>query len=275
MGLAIPRAFAILRPMTEQAKKPSARIALFVTCLVDLFRPSVGFAAVKLLEDAGYTVEVPSLQTCCGQPAFNSGDTEGTRAIAKQVIEVFQPYDYVVVPSGSCGGTIKVHYPDLFADDRAWEAQAQRLADKTYELTTFLTEIAGVQKIAAKFPGLVTYHDSCASLREMGCREQPRQLLAGVTGLELNEMEETEVCCGFGGTFCVKYPEISERMVSDKVENIRRSGVQTVLAGDLGCLLNIAGRIKRLELPIRAYHVAEILADMGEGPAIGETEESS
>lgn len=261
--------------MNDRAQKPSPRIALFVTCLVDLFRPSVGFATVKLLEDAGYTVEVPSTQTCCGQPAFNSGDTEQTRAIAKQVIDTFQPYDYVVIPSGSCGGTIKVHYPDLFEDDRAWESQAQKLANKTYELTTFLTDVAGVEQVAARFNGLVTYHDSCAGLRELGCRDQPRKLLAGVTGLEVHEMDETEVCCGFGGTFCVKYPEISERMVSDKVDNIRRSGAQTVLAGDLGCLLNIAGRLKRLDSPIRAYHVAEILADMGDRPGIGENEESS
>lgn len=247
-------------------------VALFVTCLVDLFRPAVGFATVRLLEDAGYRVEVPEQQTCCGQPAYNSGDNYHAIALAKQVIETFSGYDYVVVPSGSCAGTITAHFPDLLRRDPALQDAAYRLAEKTWELTRFLTEVAGVQRLDASYDGKVTYHDSCSGLRELGIRQQPRKLLGCVSGLQLEEMEDTEVCCGFGGTFCVKYPEISTRLVSDKIEHIQGTGAATLLSGDLGCLLNIAGRMQRLGVPVRAYHVAEILADMGDQPAIGEGE---
>lgn len=244
-------------------------VALFVTCLVDLFRPSVGLAAVRLLENAGYRVEVPEAQTCCGQPAWNSGDNRRAAALAAQVLDAFRDYRHVVVPSGSCAGTLVKSYPALFADDPERLQQARDLAQRTMELTRFLTEIAGAG-VCAHFSGTATYHDSCSGLRELGIREQPRQLLSGVTGLQLREMADTEVCCGFGGTFCVKYPEISERLVSDKVATIRDSGADTVLSGDLGCLLNIAGRLQREGSPVRAFHVAEILADMGDSPAIGE-----
>ncbi len=244
-------------------------VALFVTCLVDLFRPTVGFAAVKLLEDAGCRVHVPA-QSCCGQPAYNSGDNAGARAIAAQVIAAFDGFDYVVAPSGSCAGMIKEHYPALFEGDAAMGARARDLAGRTYELISFLADIRGVDTVAAAHDGAVTYHDSCSSLREMGVKEQPRRLLGLVAGLELRELGGAEECCGFGGTFCVKYPDISLKMVDDKIADIEKTGAETVLAGDLGCLMNIAGRLRRTGSRIQARHVAEVLAGMTGAPAIGE-----
>ncbi len=246
------------------------RVALFVTCLVDLFRPSVGFAAIKLLEDAGCVVEVPPLQVCCGQPAYNSGDRDTTRAIARQVIEAFEGFEAVVAPSGSCGGMLSHHYPGLFDDDPAMKARAANLAERTYELTAFLVDVLGVRKVAARHDGAVTYHDSCSGLRELGVKEQPRRLLATVEGLTLREMKAPEVCCGFGGTFCVKYPEISNAMVGEKTADIASVGATTLLAGDLGCLMNMAGKLQREGSAVRVRHVAEVLAGMGDGPAIGE-----
>ena len=254
------------------AEVEELRVGLFVTCLVDLFRPNVGFAAVKLLEDAGCRVEVPALQTCCGQPAFNSGDLENTREIAKQVITAFEGFEHIVAPSGSCTGMLKEHYPGLFSTDAHWRGQAQAFADRCHEVVSFLTDVLGVDRLEAGFDGTCTYHDSCSGLRELGIREQPRKLLAGLEGVTLMEMEEANVCCGFGGTFCVKYPEISGRMVANKVSNVRASGADTLLAGDLGCLLNIAGRLKRESSPVKVYHVAEVLAGLADTPAIGEGE---
>jgi len=251
---------------------PQPRVALFVTCLVDLHRPAVGFAAIKLLEDAGCLVEVPPVQTCCGQPAFNSGDRRTAQDIARQVIDAFLPYDYTVAPSGSCAAMIAHHFPGLFADtDPEARGRAERLAAKTHELTSFLTDVLGVTSVAAAYKGHATYHDSCSGLREMGVKAQPRALLRGVDGLTLTEMKEPEICCGFGGTFCVKYPEISTRMVTDKTHDIAATGADTLLAGDMGCLLNIAGRLKREGSPVRVRHVAEILAGMtAEAPPIGD-----
>ena len=180
------------------------RVALFVTCLVDLFRPSVGFAAIKLLEDAGCTVEVPPLQVCCGQPAYNSGDRATARAVAAQVIEAFEGFEAVVAPSGSCGGMLAHHYPGLFDDDSEMKARAENLAQRSHELVSFLVDMLGIESVAARYDGAVTYHDSCSGLRELGVKEQPRRLLGSVQGLRLNEMKTPEVCCGFGGTFCVK-----------------------------------------------------------------------
>jgi len=249
---------------------PAPRVALFATCLVDLFRPSVGFAAVKLLEEAGCKVEVPASQTCCGQPAYNSGDRKSTAAVARQVIAAFEGYDYVVAPSGSCGGMISHHYPALFADDPAWEARAKALAAKTHELISFLVDVRGMERVAARFEGSVTYHDSCSGLRELKIKGQPRRLLKSVEGLELREMHEVEACCGFGGTFCVKYPQVSDKIVTEKARTIRETGAGTLLAGDMGCLLNMAGKLQREGASVKARHVAEVLAGMADGPAIGE-----
>lgn len=248
----------------------SPRVGLFVTCLVDLFRPSVGFAAVKLLEAAGCVVEVPRAQTCCGQPAYNSGDRADTRAVAAGVIAAFSGYDYVVAPSGSCAAMIREHYPALFAGNPVLEEKAVALATRTYELVSFLTDVRGMKKVDAAFAGRVTYHDGCSGLRELGIRDQPRALLGTVEGLDLTELTESEACCGFGGTFCVKYPEISNTMVSDKAERIEQSGADTLLAGDMGCLLNMAGKLSRRGAKVRVRHVAEVLAGMTDEPAIGE-----
>jgi L-lactate dehydrogenase complex protein LldE len=258
--------------MTEKrARTPaSPHVALFVTCLVDLIRPSVGFAALKLLRDAGAKVEVPPGQTCCGQPAYNSGDRADAIAIARQVVETFERFDYVVAPSGSCAGMIKRHYPELLSDDPAFASRAKGLAAKTYELTSFLVEVLGVTAGDAQFPATVTYHDSCSSLRELNISDAPRRLLAGVDGLTLKEMDEREVCCGFGGAFAVKYPEISMTMAEAKIRNIAASGATCVLAADLGCLLHLAGRLSRDGSPITCRHVAEVLAGMTETPAIGQ-----
>jgi L-lactate dehydrogenase complex protein LldE len=246
------------------------RVGLFVTCLVDLFRPSVGFAAVKLIEASGCTVEVPRAQTCCGQPAYNSGDRADARAIALQVIEAFEGYDYVVAPSGSCAAMLKEHYPALLRDDPMLAVKADAFAERVHELVSFLTDVRGLETVAAQFAGRVTYHDACSGLRELGIKTQPRALLAAVDGLELAEHEDAEVCCGFGGTFCVKYPEISNTMVTSKAESVESSGADTLLAGDLGCLMNMAGKLQRQGSAVRIRHVAEVLADMAEEPAIGE-----
>jgi L-lactate dehydrogenase complex protein LldE len=247
------------------------RVALFVTCLVDLHRPSVGFAAIKLLEQAGCQVEVPRAQTCCGQPAYNSGDRATTRDLAAEILDAFGGYDYIVVPSGSCGGMLKQHLPHLFDDDPNLRARADALAAKTFELISFLTEVMRFERPQTRYlGGPVTYHDSCSGLRELGVKEQPRRLLQAM-GATVTEMSDPEICCGFGGTFCVKYPDISVRMVSDKVRDIVATGAETVLAGDLGCLLNIAGRLQREGHSTKVRHVAEVLAGMtGDVPPIGE-----
>jgi L-lactate dehydrogenase complex protein LldE len=244
------------------------RVGLFVTCLVDFFRPSVGFAAVKLLEDAGYIVDMPR-QSCCGQPAFNSGDRATSRAIAEQVIGAFAPFDYVVAPSGSCAGMLKVHYPELFHGDPNWLPRAQAFADKTYELVSFLVDVAGVSKLDVACEASATYHDSCSGLRELGIRVAPRRLLGTISGLTIKEMRDADVCCGFGGTFCVKYPDISTTIVGKKAANITASGADMLLAGDLGCLLNMAGKLQRDGSTIEVRHVAEVLAGMTAEPPIG------
>lgn len=247
------------------------RVALFVTCLVDLHRPTVGFAAIRLLEEAGCQVEVPRLQTCCGQPAYNTGDRATARDLATDFVNAFGGYDYVVVPSGSCGGMLRHHVPHLFDDDPNQRAKADAIASRTYELVSFLTDVMGMNSLRARHAGgTVTYHDSCSGLRELGVKRQPRHLLEAI-GATVVEMAEPEICCGFGGTFCVKYPEISVRMVSDKTRDIASTGATTVLAGDMGCLLNIAGRLHREGHRIHTRHVAEVLAGMtDEVPAIGE-----
>jgi len=247
------------------------RVGLFVTCLVDLHRPSIGFAAIRLLERAGCQVEVPRAQTCCGQPAYNSGDRRTARDLAVGIVEAFRGYDYVVAPSGSCAGMLKQHLPHLFEDDPNLRAVADAMASRVYELVSFLTDVLGVRDTGAEgFAGTVTYHDSCAGLRELGVKQQPRDLLAAA-GVSVVEMTEPEICCGFGGTFCVKYPDISVRMVSDKTRDIVATKADSVLAGDLGCLLNMAGRLQREGHRVHARHVAEVLAGItDELPPIGE-----
>ncbi|NMG43352.1 (Fe-S)-binding protein [Aromatoleum toluvorans] len=253
--------------MTETPTR-GPRVGLFATCLMNVFRPNVGFSAVKLLEDAGCTVEVPANQTCCGQPGYNSGDYDAARALARQVIEAFEHYDYIVGPSGSCMATIRHDYPVLFQNDDVWRPRAQALSEKSWELLSFLADVLHAAPADARYDGTVTYHDSCSGLRGLGIKGQPRALLGEVDGLKLKEMEDSEVCCGFGGTFCVKYPEISEKMVEDKVRNILASGADTLVGGDLGCLMNIAGRLKRIHAPVKVFHTAEVLAGLADGPGL-------
>jgi L-lactate dehydrogenase complex protein LldE len=246
------------------------RVALFVTCLVDLIRPEVGFATVKLLEDAGCTVEVPRAQTCCGQPAWNSGDRETAKGLARQVIRAFEQYEHVVVPSGSCGATVARDYERMFDAGDLWRERARLMGARTHEIVAFLTDVLGVERVPVAAEVSVTYHDSCSGLRSLGIREQPRRLLASVDGLELRELPEAEVCCGFGGTFCVKFPDISNVMIADKTRNIAATGAELVLAGDLGCLMNMAGKARREGRAFKARHVVEVLAGALDGPAIGE-----
>ncbi|SSC74198.1 unnamed protein product [Ciceribacter sp. T2.26MG-112.2] len=246
--------------MTAPRSRP--RVGLFATCLVDLFRPNVGFSAAKLIEDSGCEVHVPMAQTCCGQPAYNSGDRKDTRALAIQVIELFEGYDYVVAPSGSCAAMLKHHYPEVFKGDVKWEERCRRFSDKVFELVSFLTDVMFVPRVDAAFQGSVTYHDSCSGLRELGVEKQPRKLLATVDGLELKEMAGSDVCCGFGGTFCVKYSDISGTIVSKKTANIMETGADMLLAGDMGCLMNMAGKLRREGSTVEVRHVAEVLAGM-------------
>jgi L-lactate dehydrogenase complex protein LldE len=237
------------------------RVGLFVTCLVDLMRPSIGLAAARLLEAGGAEVYVPPSQTCCGQPGYNSGDRRGAKALATKVIGEFESCDHLVAPSGSCSGMIKTHYPDLFRDDPPLLERALALGRKTYELTDFLATVLKIDAVPGSFTATVTYHDSCAGLREMGVKRQPRELLSRVPGLKLTEMAECETCCGFGGTFSIKFGEISTRMADNKCRHIAESGADAVVLGDLGCMLNIEGRLRRRgDTKTRVLHVAEVLA---------------
>jgi len=259
------------RTVPRQTRRPLA--GLFVTCLVDVMRPSVGFAAARLIEAAGCEVYVPSGQTCCGQPAYNSGDRADARALARQTVIAFRGCDYVVAPSGSCVGMLKKHYPKLLADDPDIAEEAQRFAAKVHELVSFLVDVRGMTAIPPEMQaaprGPVTYHDSCSGLRELGIKGQPRQLLTSIKGLRLVEMADSEICCGFGGTFSIKFPDISNAMVESKTERIAAAGPTMVLAGDLGCLLNMAGKLARQGRGIAARHVAEVLAGDDSTPPIG------
>ena len=246
------------------------QVGLFVTCLVDLFRPNVGFSAVDLLEEAGCRVSVPPAQTCCGQPAYNSGDRGDTRDIAEQVIAAFETFDYVVAPSGSCAAMVKKHYPGLFQTGSDWHQRAEALSAKTFELVSFLTDVMALDRVKATFDGSVTYHDSCSGLRELGIQRQPRQLLGAMDGVTVCEMKDPDVCCGFGGTFCVKYSDISNAIVEKKTANIEAANADLLLAGDLGCLLNMAGKLKREGKSTQVRHVAEVLAGRTDVPPLGD-----
>jgi len=252
--------------MTEKSKRP--RVGFYVTCLVDLMRPNIGFASLKALEAAGCDVEVPPAQTCCGQPAFNSGDDATARALAKQVIRAFEPYDYLVIPSGSCGSMIRTHYKDLFGDDPEWAERQAALSAKTWEVLSFLRDVMNYRPVGVRYEGVATYHDSCSGLRDLGVHDQPRDLLSAVEGLTLTPLTGNNECCGFGGTFCVKYPAISNAIVGDKAAKIAATGADTLLGGDMGCLMNMAGKLSRQGSPIKAYHTIEVIAGMADGPAI-------
>jgi L-lactate dehydrogenase complex protein LldE len=256
-------------PRTGPGGQP-VQAALFVTCLIDVFRPSAGLAAVKLIEEAGCGVAVPPSQTCCGQPAYNSGDREAAKEIAQQVIAAFEPYSYVVVPSGSCAGMLAKHYPSLFdaETEPSWHARAAALAIRVFELTSFLSDVLGVDFAGRAYPHRVTYHDSCSSFREMGVAAQPRKLLQSLDGIAFVEMSDREVCCGFGGMFSVKYPDISNAMVTQKVDRALETKADVLTGADLGCLMNIAGKLAREGKPVEVRHIAEILAGECQEPGL-------
>lgn len=236
------------------------RLALYVTCLVDLMRPSVGFAALRLLEATGAEVYVPEGQTCCGQPAWSAGNRPLAGDLAKKAIAELEAYDYVVIPSGSCTDQIRNVYPQLFADDPEWGQRARGLAGRTFELTSFLADVMKTGFVAPDFEGSVTYHDSCKGLRGLGVKRQPRELLLKVRGLSLKEMPDCEECCGFGGAFSVKFGEVSTQIVDRKCDAIALAGADAVVGGDLGCLINIEGRLRRRgDETTRVLHIAEML----------------
>ncbi len=264
---------------TEIAREKQPKVGLFVTCLVDLYRPSVGFATLDLLRQAGFDVEIPEAQTCCGQPGYNGGDRAGAKQILRRWVELFRSFDYVVVPSGSCAGMIRNHMPILLQDDATLAKEAQLLAARTYELTQFLAVMnRGAESVRHKDDrgissapsARLVYHDSCSSLRELKVREEPRALLRGRRDLELCEIEDADSCCGFGGSFCLKFPAISKRIVEEKVAAILAASPDMVTGADLGCLLNIANALARKKSRPKVFHVAEILAGREENPAIGE-----
>ena len=252
--------------MNESVEQTAGNtVALFATCLIDAFRPNAGFAAVRLLEQAGYRVVVPP-QACCGQPNFNGGDAAGARAMARRFLETFAGFDHVVVPSASCASMIRRHYPELFADDAERREAISGLAANTWELTEFLVEVAGADLPDNGYSGTVIVHDACSALRELGIRAQPRKLLDGVSGCREQSLQNPEVCCGFGGLFCIKYPEISARIADKKLSDIRAAegDVDALVSTDLGCLMHLGGKLHRdagaAALP--TLHIAEVLAGM-------------
>ena len=235
-------------------------VALFVTCLVDLMRPRIGFAAIELLEASGCEVVVPTAQTCCGQPAWNSGDKVAAAQLAKKLIAEFEGFEYVVAPSGSCADHIRSEYPAILADEPDWQARAIALGSRVFELTDFLVNIAKIDKLPGDFSGRITYHDSCTGLRSLGIQSQPRALLAKLPGVDLQEMNGAEECCGFGGTFSVKFGDVSAAIAERKCGNACATGARAIVGGDLGCLLNIEGKLRRLgDAHTEVLHIAEVL----------------
>lgn len=237
------------------------RVGLFITCLVDLMRPEIAVSTVKLLESAGCTVDVPLQQTCCGQPGFNSGDTDAGRRLALDFLAQFEGFSHVVVPSGSCGGMIRVHYPQLFHDEPDLRNRMQALCDRTWELTSFLHDVLKIERLPGEFEGSVTYHDSCSGLRELGVQAQPRALMALNPKIQLDEMSNPRACCGFGGTFAVKYGDVSAAIADTKLDDASATGARCLVMGDLGCMLHLEGRMRRRgDDTTRVLHIAQVLA---------------
>lgn len=239
------------------------KVSLFITCLGDLFYVKAGEASVELLERLGCEVDFPETQTCCGQPAYNSGYHERTKAAAKNMIKTFANSEYVVSPSGSCAYMFH-EYDKLFEDEPEWREKAALLKKKTFELTQFLTEVLEVEDLGAEFTGKATYHTSCHMTRLLGVKEAPLKLLSHVRGLELEELPNRHDCCGFGGTFSVKMGAISEQMVDEKIEHIEETDADILIGADGGCLMQIGGRLGRKDKPVKVMHIAEILNSRGE-----------
>ena len=233
---------------------------LFIPCLVDTFFPEVGEAMVRILQRLGIHLEYPPDQTCCGQPAYNAGYRSDARTAATRFIDIFETADNIVCPSGSCVHMVRHHYLELFKNDRSRMKRAEKIANKTFELTEYLVDVLHVTNLGAKFEGQVTYHDSCHLRYGLKISKQPRRLIESINGCRLVEMDESDRCCGFGGSFAVKYPEISTAMLEDKINRIIASGAGTVVGADMGCLMNIAGMLSRRRQPIEVLHIAQLLA---------------
>ncbi|MER2107929.1 MAG: (Fe-S)-binding protein [Solibacillus sp.] len=234
------------------------KVSLFATCLVDMFQSNVGKSTVELLERLGCRVDFPKGQTCCGQPAYNSGYVAASKETMKNTIRAFEQSEVVVCPSGSCAYMLK-EYVHIFESEPFWQARAQQLADKTYELTQFIVDVLGVHDVGAKLQGTATYHPSCHMTRLLKVQDAPLTLLKNIEGLEMIELPLKENCCGFGGTFSVKMGKISEQMVDEKVASVQQTGVHYLIGADAGCLLNIGGRIERQQIEIKTMHIAEVL----------------
>jgi L-lactate dehydrogenase complex protein LldE len=235
-------------------------VTLFIQCLIDAFYPEVGDGMVRTLRKLGLRLTCPTDQTCCGQPAFNSGYRREARIAARHFIEVFENAEVIVCPSGSCVTMVRHHYPELFRHEPGWSRRADNVAGRIFEFTEYLIDVLGVEDLGARYQGKITYHDSCHLLRGIGVKEQPRKLLRKVAGAELIEMKDSDRCCGFGGAFAVKYPDISSAMAADKVKNILESGADIVVGGDMGCLMNIQGMLSRMGSAVKVMHIAQVLA---------------
>ena len=255
----MPPKWGTIKFNAHSGHKP-VKVSLFVTCIVDQVFPQVGIAMAEVLERLGYEIDFPPAQTCCGQPAFNSGYPQEARTVARHFLDVFRDSEYIVVPSGSCTSMITHHYEEIFKDDSKQLEQAHRVAPRVWEFSRFLLEVAKAEDVGARYDGVVTYHDSCHALRELRIKSGPRRLLAKVQGLTLREMDVAEECCGFGGTFSIKFPEVSGAMARTKIESIKKTEASTVVSIDSSCLMQLQGVIDRAGLPIRTLHLAEVLA---------------
>ncbi len=235
------------------------KAAIFITCLVDQFFPSVGEGMVKILRELGVELEFPKEQTCCGQPMFNAGYQSMAKDIAKRFINIFDKYEYIVAPSGSCTTMVKVFYPELFDKNDIYKKKAEEISTRLYEISSFIVNVLNVTDVGASFNGKVTYQDSCHLLRELGIKEEPRKLIKNIKGIDFVEMEDSEVCCGFGGTFSIRFPSISTGMMKDKIESIIKTGADYVVANDSSCLMHIAGGLSRQNINVKPLHLIELL----------------
>ena len=234
-------------------------VTLFIQCIIDGVYPEVGEAMVRLFSKLGIAMTYPEDQTCCGQPAFNSGFRKEASRAARRFIEIFDSAETIVCPSGSCVNMVRNHYPKLFENDSAWRDRATRIAKKTYEMSEFLVDILKKEDVGASFDGKVTYHESCHLMRGIGVSRQPRTLISNVQGIDFIEMQDADRCCGFGGAFSFKYPDISSAMLAEKVNHIEASGAEVVVGCDMGCLMNIQGMLNRKKSTIKTMHIAELL----------------